>query len=68
MNSRYTWTPTHLALSFEVDPALSVTRFFADGLVEFLVFFFRDVLVLSRPNSHIIVHAVPAPDIDLINS
>lgn len=56
---------SHLSLSLEVDPALRVKSFFADGFVELLVLLVRDVFLLTGPDGHIVVHTVPAPSVHL---
>ena len=58
---------SHLALCLEMNPTLSVSSFFAYRFEELLILLVCDILLLSRPDGHVVVQCVPRPHIHLTN-
>ena len=58
---------SHLALCLEMNPTLSISSFFAYRFEELLILLVCDILLLSRPDGHVVVQCVPRPHIHLTN-
>ena len=56
---------SHLSLGFEVNPGAGFCGVFGKGLEEVLVLLIGDFLLLSRPDSDVVVDSVPSPNINL---